>query len=554
MISNSTASLPEESRPVEPGVGPAGSASGLSRLTLGLMAFGFAPPFIEFLTNIWNLPPYQFFPGALVGAGILARDRMKEVPRPLSPGFPWVTIPVLSFSFMALAVAVLLWSPWLGTVSAVICLMGVLWWGGGWALLRNMIPAVIMISTIIPPPLGLDTKLTLFLRGIATLASSRFLDFLHVVHCVSGNVIELPRQKLLVEEACSGINSVLFISAFAIFYLLWRRRSFWCYLICLPAAIGFVVMGNVVRITLGAWSQYRFQIDLLSGWKHETIGLILVAIYIVLVMSLEHLLFWPKVVEEESHDLGDSYLAEGEAAPAAAQPSSPRQIPPIWGLVAGIFFSILGLAGIASCYFTHQASQMMAAKSALRQGATFELPEQIGDWKRLNNSEPALKKIETLGLSSMIWTYVNSSKTIASVAFDYPIWGYHDVALCYTGNGWDIFNRERMGTDDRTPPWLEMEMRHHTEGYGNLWVSNINEHGQWMEVTQVKRSFIDRLKRSLGSLGGAEETSYRVQVLITTSLPISTNERESVTRLFQDARTLLVGQLLGQVAPKKSTP
>jgi exosortase len=554
MIPNSTAPLPEESLPAEPGASQAGSASGLSRWTLGLIAFGFAPPFIEFLANIWNLPPYQFFPGALVGAGILARDRIKEVPRPLNPGLPWVTIPVILISFLALAVAVLLWSPWLGTVSAVICLIAMLWWGGGWPLLRNMIPAIIMIATIIPPPFGLDNELTLHLRSIATAASSRFLDFLHVVHCVSGNVIELPRQKLLVEEACSGINSVLFTSAFAIFYLLWRRRSFWCYLICLPAAIGFVVMGNVVRITLGAWSQYRLQIDLLSGWKHETIGLILVAIYIVLVMSLEHLLYWPKFVKEDLRGFAGSYLKEADEPAPVRLPQVSRRISPTWGLVAGILFSILGLAGIASCYSFHRASEGLAAKSALSQGAKFDLPEQIGVWKQLTTGGPALKKIETLGLSSMIWTFVSPSKTIASVAFDYPIWGYHDVTLCYTTNGWDIFKRERMEKDANTPPWLEMEMRHHAEGYGNLWVSNINEHGQWMEVAQVKRSFLDRVSRTVSGLGGAEETSYRVQVLVTTPLPISTQNREEVAQLFQQARTLLVRQLLGQIDTKKSTP
>ena len=555
MIPNSTAPLPEESLPAEPGASLAGSASGLSRWTLGLIAFGFAPPFIEFLANIWNLPPYQFFPGALVGAGILARDRIKEVPRPLNPGLPWVTIPVILISFLALAVAVLLWSPWLGTVSAVICLIGMLWWGGGWPLLRNMIPAIIMIATIIPPPFGLDNELTLHLRSIATAASSRFLDFLHVVHCVSGNVIELPNQKLLVEEACSGINSVLFISAFAIFYLLWRRRSFWCYLICIPSAIGFVVMGNVIRITLGAWSQYRLQIDLLSGWKHETIGLILVAIYIVLVMSLEHLLYSPKLVKEESRGFSQSYgNTKAEASRSAVKRPAQRRISPAWGLIAGILFGIVGLAGIASCYSTHQASQYLVAKSALSKGAKFDLPEQIGAWKRLTTGGPALKKVETVGVSSMIWTFVSPSKTIASVAFDYPIWGYHDVTLCYTGNGWDIFRRERIEKDDKTPPWLEMEMKHHAEGYGNLWVSNINEHGQWLEVTQVKRSFFDRLRRSLGSLGGAEETSYRVQVLITTPLSISANDREAATQLFQEARTLLVQQLLGQIAPNKSAP
>lgn len=550
MTPNPTATPAGDSSP-DPGGIAERPVSGLTWWSAGLIALGFAPFLLEFFANIWRLPHYQFFPGALVGAGFLAWSRLREVPRPLVEGQPQVTIPVLLFSFAILSLALLLWSPWLGAIAAVACLIGVIWWLGGWALMKRMIPALILILIIIPPPLGLDGKLTLFLRGIATTASSRLLDLLRVIHSVSGNVIELPKHKLLVEEACSGINSVLFVSAFTLFFLLWRRRSFWCYLICLPAAIGFVVMGNVVRITLGAWTRFHNGIDLLTGWKHETIGLILVAIYLGLVMSLEHFLYWPQTVKTKR------WSQRKADKPVAVRPASTevrRRIPPAWGRVAGILFGIMGLAGAVRCYAYHQElhdGTMIAAKSALREGATFDLPDRIGPWKRLTSGEPALRKIETLGLSSMLWTFVSPSNTVAVVAFDYPIWGYHDVTLCYTGNGWDITRRERIAKDDNTPPWLEMEMRKDAEGRGALWVGTINERGQWMEVAQVNRSLLDRLK-TLGTIGGSEETSYRVQLLITSASPLAAGERESANRLFQESKALLVQQLFGQLNARKN--
>ncbi|MEI6072147.1 MAG: exosortase U [Verrucomicrobiae bacterium] len=537
--------------PDPPVVGAAGPLSGLTWWSAGLIAFGFAPVLIEFFSNICRLSHYEFFPSALAAGGLLAWSRLKEVPRPLNAGQPWVTLPILLFSFAVLALAILLWSPWLGTIAALVCLAGVIWWLGGWELLKRMIPALIMIMVIIPPPFGLDNTLTFFLRGIATTASSRVLDLLGVVHCVSGNVIELPRKKLLVEEACSGINSVLFITAVMIFYLLWRRRSFWCYLICLPAAIGFVLMGNVVRITLCTWLQFHNGMDLLSGWKHETLGLILAAIYIGLVMSLEHLLR-PRAVGEK-----DPGKENPPAGTPSVSPAARRRISPAWGWVAGILFGIMGLAGAARCYAYHQDKKSIfraSGPSALRQGATFDLPKQIGTWTRATSGEPTLKKLETIGLSSMLWQFTSPSQTKVAVAFDYPIWGYHDVTACYIGNGWDISRRERIAKDDKSPPWLEMNMRKDTEGHGALWVATINERGQWMEVAQVKRSFRDRLK-SLGTIGGSEETSYRVQLLAISAIPLTADERESCTRLFLESRSLLARQLLGQIpAQTKAAP
>jgi len=92
---------------------------------------GFAPLVIEFFSNIGKLPQYEFFPGALAAAAFLAWSRLKEVPRPLSAGQPWVFVSLLTVSFVLLALAVLLWSPWIGAIAAVLCLTGMIWWAGG---------------------------------------------------------------------------------------------------------------------------------------------------------------------------------------------------------------------------------------------------------------------------------------------------------------------------------------------------------------------------------------------------------------------------------------
>lgn len=188
------------------------AVSSIPRWSLGLLGFGFAPLLVQFFLNLWKLPEYQFFPQALAGAGFLAWDRLREVPRPMIGGHPALGAALLLFSFAALALAVFIWSPWLTIVAALPAGIAVLWRVGGALLLRKMGPALVMVLTIIPPPIRLDVRLGLFLREVATTLSSRTLDLLGVVHCVSGNVIELPGQKLLVEEACSGINSVLFVA------------------------------------------------------------------------------------------------------------------------------------------------------------------------------------------------------------------------------------------------------------------------------------------------------------------------------------------------------
>jgi len=98
--------------------------TGLTRLNVALLAFGFGPLLAEFFANLWGRRYYQFFPLALAGAGFLAWSRLNEVPGPLESGHAAVAAPLMGASFCLLAAGMTLWSPWLASLAAV--LLGVL--------------------------------------------------------------------------------------------------------------------------------------------------------------------------------------------------------------------------------------------------------------------------------------------------------------------------------------------------------------------------------------------------------------------------------------------
>src|ERR1051326_3534328 len=253
----------------------------------GLFALGYTPLLIVFFINLWARPHYQFFPLALGGALLLAWARSSDVQRPLESGRRRVWGTLLMLSFFLLAAAAVLWSPWLGSLAAIIGLAGLIWAAGGRQFFKAMLPALVLAVAIIPPPLSLDTRFGEELRLRAVNWSSQMLDLLGVTHSRSGNIIELPNQQLLVEEACSGINSVLVTMACCLFYMLWRRRSLIHIVGCLLATVSFVLLGNVVRITLGAWLKFSHGIEILSGWPHQVVGIILFVSYLLLILSLD---------------------------------------------------------------------------------------------------------------------------------------------------------------------------------------------------------------------------------------------------------------------------
>ena len=117
---------------VEPPQPPLAERTGLTRLNVGLQAFGFAPLLLLLFSNLWGQTYYQFFPMALAGADFLGWSRLKEVPRPLAAGHAAGTAALLGTSFCVLFAAMVWWSPWLAILAAVPGVVGVAWGLGGW--------------------------------------------------------------------------------------------------------------------------------------------------------------------------------------------------------------------------------------------------------------------------------------------------------------------------------------------------------------------------------------------------------------------------------------
>jgi len=502
-----------------------------SHLSLLLVAFGFLPLVAAFFLSLWSQPEYQFFPEALAAAAFFAWTRIREVPRPFASGHPGITIAVLGISFAILSLGLAIWSPWLGMLAALLAGIGAVWWCGGRAMLKAMVPVFVMLAVIIPPPLGLDVRLGLFLRSVATTLSSSALHLLGVTHSVEGHVIALPGQKLLVEEACSGINSLMFITAFSLFYLLWRRRKLWCYAVVVPAALAVVVCGNVVRITLGAWLRYHGGLDILTGWKHEWLSIILVVAYIALVIVLERIL--PR---------GNTNPPD---APEIQIPGTPEKRPSLrWAHAAGIAFAILGAIGIFRGWEKSQegVEPLRMARSSLKSTATFRMPESIGGWTRLETGPPMLNKIESLGLSTLIWTYETQGLR-AVVALDYPISGYHDVEGCYKNAGWVIGRKEHVVPQAGKPDRVEIEMTKSPDSRGALWFATMNEQGRRVDEADPDRNFWGRFV----NLGAPRETTYRIQLLIVGNKPLDGSGRAAAEELFEKSTDILFPQVLQQL-------
>jgi exosortase len=524
----------------------------LDKVTGGLLALGCLTLLVVYFNNLWTKEYYQFYPLALAGAAFLAWSRLKEVPRPFEVGAWWVTGGLLGMAFLVLAAATFLWSGWLGMIGAFALALGAVWWLGGWTLTRALLPAGFMSLTVMRPPFNLDGRLTMKLQALATKWSSVALDGFGVTHALSGNVIEIPGQRLMVEEACSGINSILSTTAVCLFFCLWQRRRIWHILPMLGMTVGFVLLGNVTRIVSGAWLRYSYKIDILSGWKHETIGLVLFACYLGLIMSADQLLLYifgpgrPTEDEKALPAIGIAPAATEATAPGAAAPKIELRRGPRWiAWTAALAFGLLGVVQLGRGTMILKGIYLGAPLLQNRILPPLNLPLELAGWQQIQIAGGGPTKVEMSGKHSQVWYYRRGSD-VATVALDYPFSGYHDVTICYTGNGWEIYaKRTRPAAENPDGiPGVEAKMQRAMGSRASLWFSTFDQQGKWLDGSFVGRSFSERFREQTSS------TTYRVQTLITSYLPLSNEAEESAASLFREARKLLGQQVVAELRSK----
>ena len=539
----------------------------LTPTLLALIALaGFGPLMAQFFYNLWQFDTYQFFPLALAGGAFLVARGVREARRPLKVGSLWLRIPLLLSLFAVLASAAVMWSPWLGAASLLLAVLAASWWFGGWRLLREILPGWLVLLTVLPPPLKLDARFAMLLQEWATAGSSRLLGLLGIPHLLTGLIIEIPGQRLLVEEACSGINSVLFMTSACVFYAMWRRRSLIFLGLLYAFTIACVLAGNLVRITSGAWVLFNFQIDLFVGWKHEALGLVLTAFYLGFIVVADALL--GKVFASKS--LYRTTEVDEHPEPVLAG----------WSFAGGVRFvtvllAILGAVQLVRGWDFHfRKENARRINPAWMDGsAKFTLPQEIDGWRLVSDVKPMPKRAAFEdGVFSHIWQYQKGS-TLATISFDYPFFGYHDVTVCYRNAGWEIGDSklQRATTDNAMVPCMEVVLEREGGVKADLLYSTVDETGVWLEEPG-KRSPYDeegkalqegnvasRLTHRMRQLPYANEAyddaiNYRIQILAAARGGLGTEQRAQVENLFRKARILVADQFIAPSATPTPTP
>jgi exosortase len=157
-------------------------------------------------------------------------------------------------------------------------------------LLKNWFP-LFYFGFCVPPPHWAVDQVTAPLKQFVSFVATSSLHAVGLPISREGVTIQVASYQLLVEDACSGMNSLIGLSAISLFYIYLLRGASWRYagvltLLVVPIAI----IGNILRIMVLILLTNFFGDQVAQGFAHFTAGIFLFGVSLLLVFLADHLL------------------------------------------------------------------------------------------------------------------------------------------------------------------------------------------------------------------------------------------------------------------------
>lgn len=163
---------------------------------------------------------------------------------------------------------------------------------GARIMIKHWFP-FLYLGFLVPPPNYLLASLTAPLKLFVSFAATEGLRFFDFPVAQSGVTIMIAQYQLLVEDACSGLNSIMGLTAIGLFYIYLLRNASVAYsffLACLVIPIAVAV--NIVRVVILVLLTYFYGDAVAQGISHFAAGAFLFVTSVLMVFAIDKFLIY----------------------------------------------------------------------------------------------------------------------------------------------------------------------------------------------------------------------------------------------------------------------
>ena len=543
-----------------------------------VMLFAYCPLLAIFFSQQWEKPHYQYFPFAIAAFVWLLWDRFKNgIGKPIDAEQPnWVdsTLPVVAGILLLFAIVAN--SPWCAVISLIVLLSVIFRQISRIRKVTNLWGIWILLWLIVPLPFGLDQQLTKALQRGSSRLSSYVLDWFGIRHLMEGNTLWLHSKPLFVDEACSGIISMLSIVACAVVFAVVKNRTPIHTVLLAALSIVWAAIMNVARISVIAVALEKWGIDWSAGASHEILSLVLFLLTFLALLSMDQVLLvclapvvkgrsdqqpremhmgkriaqaWDAVVDF-GNPLRGSNAGGSPSSVIAGPPADFTPHVPWYALL--LFVPAALIQTVLAGYAWNVVGPFRVVEQRAEAMTAGDMPATLCGLSKIDFEPLERNSGSPDGAHSRIYKYRSEDGTTYTISLDFPfIQNWHELTICYRGSGWDLVERRpRPYIDQQTAEswgYVEADFTKPDGDAGALWFVEFDQFGTPFDGER------DWKLESISSWQMRQEylqphRIYQAQVWFTAPHDVTDAQRKTGLELLLAARSIFRSHITGSAA------
>jgi len=265
-----------------------------SRLSVGdgCLAVGLAamalPDLYGLANQTWTREFGAYGPIVLAAGLWLLGRKWGQLQAEATPGPLWVVIGLLAPSLASFVIGLAYDFLTLETAGLYGVALAMLVSRFGVPALRKQWFPLLYLAFVIPPPNSVLSDVTAPLKELVSNLATGGADALGLPVARSGVTIFVAQYQLLVEDACSGMNSLVGLIAVGLLYVYLMRGSSWRYAAALTTCIiPIAIFANVLRIMVLILLTYFYGNEVAQSFLHFWAGMLLFMTALLGVFALD---------------------------------------------------------------------------------------------------------------------------------------------------------------------------------------------------------------------------------------------------------------------------
>lgn len=521
------------------------SLSGSAAAFLALLIASLLSPIWIQGWALWDEPYYRFFFAVPPAVLFLMYLRLQAVTE-IDPGKPFWAGLWLGVSLFCLGLGTWVFSGFVCALGTTLLVIAVIYALGGAALTKFLLPPWLLLWTLTPWPLGLDSAAVDALKALAVDWASSLMDLLGILHLIGDQQLKLPKEELPLEMISQGAEFVLGAMAFAYFISIWGRRWTFHIVLMLILAVGWSLVAAMGHMVGTAYVISKWETSVTGHLEYQLSWIGLAVLLGFFIWSTDRFLLFLMPVYA---------IREGQAEDTAAAEMKRQGRLLREGLERSLLARGPALAGLGVVSVLSVAQLMMPLVNPLprdpaqRTVATVvdefsaaTLPPQLNDQiVRTDFSRQSLDQRDLQG--RLKWFYRSGNRELI-YQLEYFSLVWKDPGQPFISDGWEvqdavILDVPEQSTTLSTGEYWRNDLRRGGNEYILLFTTYLRPDGTieptYHHLGIIERgwqAFSTRLATFGQSVRGHEKRLFQFQCQVRGFRPLGTDERRQAQSLF----------------------